>query len=195
MEQNNLTHEESLRLIGGMIQTAQNKFTDNSSHYLLWGYLVALASFIHYVLIRLGLQELAWVPWPILMTAGGIIAGIMGYRSSKKAQVTTYTDRVAGFVWGGMVIVMFALLIQGASLGWQVVYPILMLLWGWALFISGGMIRFTPLILGGIYNWAMGIFAFYQPFDVQLLLIATSMVATYLIPGYMLKLKVKRDAA
>lgn len=62
MEQNNLTHEESLRLIGGMIQTAQNKFTDNSSHYLLWGYLVALASFIHYVLIRLGLQELAWVP-------------------------------------------------------------------------------------------------------------------------------------
>lgn len=31
-----MTHEESLNLIKGMIQSAQNKMHDNSIHYLLW---------------------------------------------------------------------------------------------------------------------------------------------------------------
>ncbi len=195
MKQEELTHEESLRLIGGMIKTAQNRLTDNSSHYLLWGYLVTLAAVIHYVLIQMGIPELAWVPWPILMSVGGIIAGFMGYRQGKKSTVTTYTDRLMAYLWGGMVVVMLALLVQGARMGWDEVYPILFLLWGWALFVSGGMVRFMPLMWGGVFNWAMGIFAFYQSFEVQLLLIATSMIATYLIPGYMLRLKFKKDAA
>ncbi len=119
----------------------------------------------------------------------------MGYRQGKKSTVTTYTDRLMAYLWGGMVVVMLALLVQGARMGWDEVYPILFLLWGWALFVSGGMVRFMPLMWGGVFNWAMGIFAFYQSFEVQLLLIATSMIATYLIPGYMLRLKFKKDAA
>lgn len=195
MRQEELTHEESIRLIGGMIKSAQNKLTDNSAFYLLWGYMVALAAILHYVLIQMGIPELAWMPWPILMTASGIIAAIMGVRKGKKAEVTTYTDRLMGYLWGGMVVVMVILLVMGAALGWSTVYPILMLLWGWALFVSGGMVRFPPLMWGGVFNWALGAFAFFQTFEVQLLLIATSMFATYLVPGYMLRIKLKKDAA
>lgn len=195
MENKELSHEESLRLIGGMIKSAQNRMTDDSAHYLIWGYLAALAAVLHYAMIQMGIPELAWVPWPILMTAGGVIAGVKGYRQSKEARVTTYTDRLMGYVWGGMVVIMLTLLVNGSLLGWATVYPILILLWGWALFISGGMVRFAPLLWGGVFNWALGTFAFYQSFEVQLLLIATSMIVSYLIPGYMLRMKIKRDAA
>jgi len=189
-----MSHEDSLQLIKGMIQSAQNKMTDNSIHYLLWGWLVSTAAILHFVLLKLDYQN-PWIAWPVLMTLGGISAGVIGYRDNKKATVKTYTDRLMTYVWGGMVVCMFILLSQGTHLDWEVVYPILMLFWGWALFISGGMVRFKPLMFGGALNWVLGIIGFYLTFENQLLLIAASMVFSYLVPGYLLRAKVKANAA
>lgn len=189
-----MTHEESLKLIKGMIHSAQNKMQDNSIHYLLWGWLVSIASLVHFTLIQMDVQN-PWLVWPVAMPLGGIAAGIIVYRHGKKATVTTYTDRLMSYVWGGMVICMLLLLSQGSRIGWEIVYPILLILWGWALFISGGMVRFKPLIVGGALNWVLGLVGFFQSFETQLLIIAVSMVVSYLIPGYLLKAKMKRNAA
>lgn len=194
MENTEMTHEESLNLIKGMIQSAQNKMQDNSIHYLLWGWLVSVASIVHFTLIQVNFQS-PWLVWPVIMPIGGIAAGIVGHRQGKKASVKTYTDRLMSFVWGGMVICMLILLSQGAHLEWGVVYPILMILWGWALFISGGMVRFKPLMFGGALNWILGTIGFYVTFENQLLLIAASMVFSYLVPGYMLRAKARVNAA
>ena len=189
-----MTHEESLNLIKGMIQSAQNKMHDNSIHYLLWGWLVSVAAIVHFVLLKIDYQN-PLIVWPVFMTLGGISAGVIGYRDNKKSTVKTYTDRLMTYVRGGMVVCMFILFSQGAHLEWEVVYPILMLLWGWALFISGGMVRFKPLMFSGALNWVLGIIGFYVSFENQLVLIAASMVFSYLVPGYMLRAKARANAA
>jgi hypothetical protein len=42
-------------------------------------------------------------------------------------------------------------------------------------------------MIGGILNWLIALTAFYVSFDIQLLLLALSMVVSYLIPGYLVK--------
>lgn len=189
-----MNHEESLKIINSMIQRAQNKMTDNSIHYLIWGYMVSIAALAHYTLLQFDYDQ-AWLPWPVLMTAAGIFAGIKGAKKAKQSGARSYTDRLMSFLWGGMVVVMLALISQGAQIGWDKVYPIFVLIWAWALFVSGGMLRFKPLLFGAFLNLIIALVAFYQEFEIQLLLLALSMIGSYLVPAYMLKRKIRNNAA
>ena len=71
-------------------------------------------------------------------------------------------------------------------------YPMVLMVYGLWLFISGGAIKFKPLIIGGIINWLIGIISFFVPFDLQLLLLAAAVLLGYIIPGYMLKAKFQK---
>jgi hypothetical protein len=56
-----------------------------------------------------------------------------------------------------------------------------------ATFISGTVIRFKPLIAGGILFGAVSVASIFVPPLSQLLLVAISLVLGFLIPGYLLK--------
>ena len=68
-------------------------------------------------------------------------------------------------------------------------YPLVMLIYGIWLFISGGALKFRPLIIGGIVNWLLGITAFFFAFEMQLLILALAVLLGYIIPGHLLKRK------
>jgi hypothetical protein len=70
---------------------------------------------------------------------------------------------------------------------WQTTYPLIISLYGLGTFVSGGVLKFKPLIIGGIACWIISIIAFLVPPMTVLLLTALSVVVSYLIPGYMLK--------
>lgn len=61
------------------------------------------------------------------------------------------------------------------------------------LFVSGGYLRFKPLIIGGICNWIIAIVATYVEFDIQLLLLALAVLVGYIIPGHMLSSHYKKN--
>jgi len=64
-----------------------------------------------------------------------------------------------------------------------------MMVYGIWLFISGGTIRFKPLMIGGIINWILAMAAFFVSFDQQLLLLALAVLLGYIIPSYLFKKK------
>ena len=49
------------------------------------------------------------------------------------------------------------------------------------------IIKFKPLMYGGIIFWLATILSVFIQSDLQLLLTAVTIVAGYIIPGYMLK--------
>jgi len=57
-----------------MIATAKHSISDKSFHYLLWGWLVLIASGLDYYLLTIYHSANHWLPWPILMGSGGMIA-------------------------------------------------------------------------------------------------------------------------
>ncbi len=185
--------KDSLRVITEMIENSKSNFKDNSFFYLLWGWLVLIASVINFTLLQMGHFEIAWIPWPILMFGGGIVSGIAGYRMGKKAKAKTMFDTAMAFLWGGFVVTIFIILFTASSgnLTWKASNIMIIALYGLGTFVSGGLLKFKPLIIGGVFSWAIAIATIFIPELYSLLMVALSIVVAYLVPGYMLKSKEK----
>ncbi len=56
--------QDSIRVITEMIENSKSNFKDNSFFYLLWGWLVLIASVTNFALLKMGYYEIAWVPCP-----------------------------------------------------------------------------------------------------------------------------------
>jgi len=185
-----LTENESLQIIHEMIAVSKGKIKENSFFYLLWGWLVLIASLSHYFLLKIEYEQ-AYLPWPILMTLGGIASAIQGIRLGKKSNVITIIDKAMMYLWWGFVVMIFIVLVMTSyqKINWTSTYPLIIALYGLGTFVSGGILKFKPLIIGGIGAWIISITAFFvAPINV-LLLTALSIVIAYLIPGYMLKFR------
>ncbi len=104
--------QDSIRVITEMIENSKAKIKDNGFFYLLWGWLVLVASVTNTLIISL---------------------------------------------------------------------------YGLGTFVSGGILKFKPLIFGGIFSWVIAIVALFIPEIYSLLMVSLSVIVAYLIPGYMLK--------
>lgn len=188
--ENQLTEQQSLKIIQEMIATSKNNLKDNSFFFLLWGWLVLGASLIHFGLLQIQ-WEYAWLPWPVMMTIGGIIAGIAGYRMGKKAKVVSHVDKMMMYLWWAFGIVLFIILFMSAKgrINWFTANTLIMVMYGMGTFVSGKVLKFKPLIIGGIATWALAIASLFVEPEYGLLAIAISIIIAYLIPGYMLKAK------
>jgi len=182
-----LSGQESIELISRMISTVRNDIQDDSFHYLLWGWLVLIASAGCYILMQMGYEN-PWITWAILMPLGGIASMVYGHTQGKQQKIKTYTDDIMKYVLIAFMVSLFTVLLFMGKLGLST-YPMVMVVYGIWLFISGGAIRFRPLIIGGIINWSLGIAAFFVTFENQLLLLALAVLLGYVIPGHMLRNK------
>ncbi|MCU0441209.1 MAG: hypothetical protein MUE96_02335 [Bacteroidia bacterium] len=187
-----MNETQALQLIEQMIGSAKREAKDNGFYYLLWGWMVFAGALIDYfLLIGLipSLQEKHALVWAILMPIAGVISMIGGMMESKKiSKVRTYVDELMRYVvWAFSISLFVVCIVMPATSNWPSFYPVLMLLYAIWLFISGGALRFTPLVYGGIFNWACAFAAFFADYDVQLLILAAAVFAGYIIPGYLLQ--------
>ena len=188
--ENQLSEQQSLKIIQEMIATSKDNLKDNSFFYLLWGWLVLGASLIHFGLLQTS-YEYPWIPWPIMMAIGGIVAGIAGHRMGKDQKTVSHVDRMIMFIWQAFGVVLFIILFMSAyhSLDWYTSNTLIMVMYGMGTYVSGRILKFKPLVIGGIAAWAIAIFSLFVEQQYILLLIALSIIIAYLIPGYMLKAK------
>ena len=191
----NFSEEESFRLINEMINTAKHSLADNSFHYLLWGWLVFIASMSNYLLLTVFYSPYNWLPWPILMPLGAVIAVIYVVREKREKKVKTYVDRFLGYTWTSVMAGIFLTAVIGSRFGLTSAYPVLLILYGTGLYISGKAFNFVPLVIGSLGCWVCAVVACYVSFDIQLVLLGLAVLTGYIIPGYILKLKYKHEHA
>jgi len=180
------TGKAELKIIEEMIANAKAKISEGSIFYLIWGWLVLIAAATNYILLNFTDYPNHWIAWAVLMPLGGIVSGIVGYKKGKKAGVKTYIDRAMGYLWGGFGATLLVVLVAMIKIGPMAAYPILIFLYGLGTFVSGGILKFKPLMIGGIACWVIGSIAVYVDFSDQLILLAIAIVVSYLIPGHIL---------
>ena len=184
-----LSNQESLKIIREMIDKAKTGLKDDGFYYLLWGWVVLLSSLIHFTWLQLAPGPYAALTWAVIPFIG--VAGTVYWRLKQKnrPKVKSYFKTLTSFLWMGIVACMFILI--GTSMGriisFTTSYPIIIMLMGLGAFVSGGVLRFYLLILGGIAAWGVAIIAFFVSFEYQLLLLGLSVAFAYLIPGYALR--------
>ena len=181
-----INESEGLEIIQKMINTVKADIDDNSFYNILWGWLVFVASLGHYFFVMAGYEH-PYIMW-LLMPVGGVVTAIYASKHERNKKVRTYLDDLMKYVLIAFLVSLVMVLISMSKLQLNT-YPMVMMVYGSWLFISGGTIRFKPLLVGGIINWILGYIAFFVSFDLQLLLLALAVLLGYIIPGYLFKKK------
>ena len=188
----NFSPQESLLLIQSMIDKTKSNIGKNRFYFLLWGWYTFLAIIIQFILkVVLGYERHYLVWLGVIPTL--IVTIIHTAKQNKHKAVRTYIGESMASLWTGIGISFFVLsvIISGTKEGWLFSYPFFILLYGLGTFISGRILKFNPLIIGGIINWILACIAVYLHYDYQMLLAATAILTSYIIPGHLLATKKK----
>lgn len=185
--------QESLQLIQGMINKAQNRFAENGFLYLLWGWVVFFLALLQFCLIKftnVQKPEMVWIAtWLVVIYQIFYIA-----KKAKTEKVKTYTDELIGYVWMVFGITMF---ITGFVLGknneWQSLYALIIGLYGMPTFLSGSVLQFPALKIGAVCCWILSIVASFIANEYMLIILALAVVTAWIIPGYLLKAKYQKE--
>ncbi|WP_018615814.1 hypothetical protein [Segetibacter koreensis] len=183
--------QESLQLITKMIENTKNSISDRSHYFLLWGWAVVIGCLTQYflkVILNYPKHYYAWLVTPIAIA----LHFVLKYRDRKKDRVKTFINEANAYLWTSIGLSFFALGFVFAQIGWQYCYPFYILLYGIGTYISGRLLKFKPMIIGGLLCFVLMIVCVYQPYDVQMLITAFAVVISYIIPGYLLRNQYKK---
>ena len=189
-----MTPEESLRIIQKSISHSRKNLREGSFYYLLWGWALILGSLTNYGVLKYYLAKedyegLWWkslVVWFVFILITILIRLVQVSRSSRRLIVKTHLDRYITTLWissGVIIALMVFLSIKVETPPVAFILGVTSL----ATFVSGMMVRFTPLVIGGIIFLVSAVVTIYLPGPEQLLVCAGAMVLGFIIPGFMLR--------
>lgn len=183
----NLNKHESFEIINEMINSSRQKMNASGFFFLLWGWTILAASLIQYVLFKLGVER-HYLPWPTLTIAASIVHFIYAAQLTKKVTTKTYLDEFFKVmwlcIWCGLTVG-FPLAVYMAN--FRTAYMVVILVYSLGSCITGVLLKFKPLILGAIISVICCINLAFVAFPEALLLLAVSILFTYVIPGHILK--------
>lgn len=195
MEQN-FNEQDSLRIINSMISTARGNIQKGAGKYfILWGYLVFLASLSLFLLDkfaepRVGGYSIIWLG---VMVIGIIASFTMGYKDSKKTKVITYTDSIVRRIWLGFIIGLIAIMVLlSGKMGWYI-YPAITFTYTFALYITAVAYKFKWMFVSVLVCFICVILYKYIGFDYYPLLMALAIVVGNIAPGHYLNYKAKQQ--
>lgn len=188
-----MTETESMQLITSMINKAKNRFTETGMLYLFWGWLVLLCCLVQFIALYFFQNEDANYLWYLTWIAP-IYQIFYLHRLKKRRTVKTYTEEIIGYVWLVFIICIslfvFTLIFLEAYL---CINPAVLIMYGMPTFLSGVILKFKPLKVGAICSWILCIPAVMVPYEFQFLFISLAVILAWIIPGYFLKAKFKKE--
>jgi uncharacterized protein with PQ loop repeat len=214
-EEQQLSEQESLKLISQMINKAKNSFHDTGIGPMLWGSVIALCSLVTFARVQFGFK----LPFDIwLLTLLAILPQvIITYREKKMRRARNYDDAAIDYIWLSFGISIFLLThinivfiskLENIFKEYHTLtgkWPdfnlnnysasLMLLLYGFPTVITGAIMKFKPMLWGGIAGWLCCIISVYTPIETDMLLTAFAAVVMWLVPGIILWGKYKKKKA
>ncbi len=183
----------SLKTMQEMIQVAQKNLNYNGFLFILWGWIFFITLF---VLNYLPTNLVTTVPFMKVIRSIRIILPILGiigtliYLFRRTKSVTTYIDISMRYIWIGALVSLTAVnLIEARVLGeinFQLQHPIFMIIIAFATVITGSLMRYKLLIIGGIVFGILAWVSSYFPMSEQLLIESLAWLIAFILPGHVL---------
>ena len=195
MESNELkmSEKESIELIASMINKAKGRVNETGTLYLLWGWLILFCCIIQFI----GLHFFNYINSYYIWFSTWILLFYQFFYIGKRknvSKVKTYTGEINGFVWLVFFIcLMLVIFIASYLKKYEMINPVILVLYGMPTFLSGIILKFKALIIGGICCWILSILSVFILGDYQLLLVSAAVISAWIIPGYILKQNFKKE--
>jgi len=194
-DQTEFSPQQSLQLIESMINRAKDRFAENGFMYLLWGWFAFVGSLLQFVLLHFFQYRYHYIVW---MACWVLLAYQFIYfrKHKRKEKMRTYTGHIIAYIWVTFTVLIFLVgfLIGRLTTGeyFSHINHIILALYGMPVFLTGIIIKFKPLVIGGIACWVLCIVStFIKNYDYQFLMIPLAMLIAWIIPGYMLRARYK----
>jgi hypothetical protein len=194
MDKNNLTPEESFAIINKAIASFKMNYKESATVFLLWGWILSLASFSHFIIIKI-LQSIDAFElmglfimgnWVVFIFSGFIIKFFMLRKIERTKKVYSYLESYNRMLWWVTAVAFFVAIFLCIKLEIDPP-PIMLLIAGIATTTTALLIKFKPLIFGGIAFFIFSIATTYVTNEYLSLLTGAAIICGYLIPGYFLK--------
>lgn len=181
-----LSPQQSLDLIADAIKKTKENIHENSFGFLLWGWLIAIASFAFFALHRYTDTPYYFLPFPVLAAVGIMITAV--YLKRKHAGTTlTYTTYFIYKLWIVLAACFLMVVFINVSQG-KMPFTYTLIIAGIGTLVSGWVMKFVPLEIGGILLLSSAMGSLYIGDEYKPLLHGIAFVAGYLVPGYLLKM-------
>lgn len=193
MEDKNFNPADRLNLIESMLKQAKSAEKDNGLGWVIWGWLLFLASTTHYLAIKLRWEyrNYIWTFFGIIAVVLIIYTFIIRRVINKKREVITYTGQLVTKLGLAFFISLFILSYGNFRSGADdsgINFGYLLILYAFWMFIFAAAFRFMLFYWGAAANWAGALIIFYfkETLGPEVLLLHAACVAIgYLIPGHL----------
>jgi hypothetical protein len=190
MEEKSISSQESMIIIQSMIQTAKKEQKDDGKGWIIWGWLLFLASVFTFVNLKYRWFNTFFF-WNLfgLLSIGLLFFSTLKKLWSKRAmKVKTYTQDLFDKLNTGFFIFLMLIIVSMNTGGVSPVqgFGILLGLYGFWIMIYGAALNFKPSIIGAFITWAFAFASlFVNNFEHTMLLHAGAVLCGYIIPGHM----------
>ncbi len=189
METDNLSPEKSFELITQVINEARNKFEENGFIYTFWGALIAIATLSQFVLLKNEYYSINYYPY-FLMPLGGIFTGY--YFSKKKINESNLISKIVSIAWIVLSLNMMILGFVFANVLKESLIPVILILQGVGMVISGGAVKSKLLMYAGIVVNISGMICFNLDWLYHPLLAGLIALFAIMLPGIISMIKYKK---
>jgi hypothetical protein len=192
-EKNEMTEQESLKLINEMIGKAKRSYITTGAASIVWGILIVVCSLLTWYQVYTK-HFFGFDVWLLVFLA--LIPQIyFSIAEKKKKNFVGHDEHTMTYVWSTFAICIFILSFYDNKFGNDGSHSttLFMLLYGIPTFITGGIFKFKPMILGGINCWVFSIASMYTDFSTSMFFMAACGLFAWLIPGIILWKRYKKQ--
>ena len=194
MEKENLTPEESFDVINKAIANFKINYKESSKVFLLWGWILTLTSITNFIILKFVHSIEPWVlkgyiilgSWVVFILIGFIIMYFMVRKMNKVKKVHSHIDKFIDYLWWVTAPSFFIATFICIKLG-IAPPPMMLLIAGIATTTTGLVIKFRPLIIGGMSFFIFSIATTFVTNEYLALVVSAAIICGYLIPGYALR--------
>jgi hypothetical protein len=118
----------------------------------------------------------------------------MMFKNNKKKNFVSYEETTMSYVWLAFGASVLMLMFFNGYYRPSHSESLFLMLFGLPTFITGGMFRFKPMILGGIICWVLFFISLYTEVKINMLFMALAALSAWFIPGIILRKKCSLQA-
>jgi hypothetical protein len=167
------------------ISRTRDDIRGNSFYFLLWGWLIAIASFAFFGLLEFVGTQWHFLPFPILGLTG-IAITVVHYVRKRAVATESHLTWFLSRLWAVLGICFLVVVFINVRAG-VMPFTYTLLLGGIGTLVSGWTMKFRPLVYGGVIFLVASIASVFVVEEYKALLHGAAIVAGYLVPGYLLK--------
>ncbi|MCG8310921.1 MAG: hypothetical protein MI975_26265 [Cytophagales bacterium] len=189
---NSFDEHQSLRIIKEMIQVSQRKIKQDGILIIIWGWIWFLGRLRDYYFWKfphiLQMKRIFDFAGYLVFIFATVFTVVYIYRQRKK--VTTYIGVSLRYVWisliAGMSLISMTLYNVLEEANFELQHPVFMVFIAYAVVVTGGIIRYNLLVLGGVAFALLAYISSFFAIGEQLLFESIAWFVAFVIPGHWL---------